>query len=501
MRRRPYRAAAWIKASCALTFALAAPILAAAPASAHPLGNFTVNHYNGITVRPDRIDDLSVVDSAEIPTLQAQAGRDASPAGVARSCTEVASHVAVTVDGHRVKWVVTSSALIFPPGAAGLPTSRLTCALTTAFTAGKSVAVVDDQDPDRIGWQEITAIGVGVHLTDSTVPTQTISDELRHYPNDLLASPLGVRDASFTIGSGGNAALSAPAGFVVSGAGPASRALEKLNTEVDSLIGVRHLTVGVAALAILLSVVLGASHAALPGHGKTVMAAYMAGRGGGIRDAVIVGATVTATHTSGVIVLGLLLSASAGLAGESLLAVLGVVSGLLIVSIGAGLLRTAWRGRTAHHHGHSHGHSHSHHHDHGGAHDHHPHHHHEHDDDRSSQPDRAPRRAGRRALIGMGVAGGLVPSPSALVVLLGAVALGRTVLGIILVLAYGLGMAATLTAAGLALVMLGHRMRRERHARFATATAWLSRSAPVATAGLVLVVGLGLTARSLAGAA
>ena len=101
----------------------------------------------------------------------------------------------------------------------------------------------------------------------------------------------------------------------------------------------------------------------------------------------------------------------------------------------------------------------------------------------------------------MGVAGGLVPSPSALVVLLGAVALGRTVLGIALVVAYGLGMAATLTAAGLALVTLGHRMRPHRHARFATAAALLSRSAPVATAALVLVVGLGLTLKSLAGVA
>ena len=101
----------------------------------------------------------------------------------------------------------------------------------------------------------------------------------------------------------------------------------------------------------------------------------------------------------------------------------------------------------------------------------------------------------------MGVAGGLVPSPSALVVLLGAVALGRTVLGIALVLAYGLGMAATLTAAGVALVKLGHRLRADRHVRFATVTARLSRSAPVATAALVLLVGLGLTLRSLSGLA
>lgn len=485
MMSRAHRFTVWVKAGLALAFALTMPVLAAAPASAHPLGNFTVNHYNGITVRPDRIDDLAVVDSAEIPTLQARATRDTSPDGVARSCADVGSHVAVTVDGHRVTWAVTSSALVFPPGAAGLPTSRLTCTLSAPYSAGKSVAVSDDQDPDRIGWQEITADGVGVQLSGSTVPTRTISDELRHYPNDLLASPLDVRNASFSIGSGRSAAVDAPVGFVVSGAGPASRALQQLNTEVDSLIGERHLTVGVAALAIVLSVVLGASHAALPGHGKTVMAAYMAGRGGGIRDAVVVGATVTATHTSGVIVLGLLLSASAGLAGENLLAWLGVISGLLIASIGAGLLRTAWRSRAGHKHDDSHAHGHSHTAD---------HHHH-------GLAAHAPHRPRRRALIGMGIAGGLVPSPSALVVLLGAVALGRTALGIALVLAYGLGMAATLTAAGLALVKLGHRMRPGRHVRFATAIGWLSRSAPVATASLVLLVGLGLTLRSLSGAA
>lgn len=102
----------------------------------------------------------------------------------------------------------------------------------------------------------------------------------------------------------------------------------------------------------------------------------------------------------------------------------------------------------------------------------------------------------------MGVAGGLVPSPSALVVLLGAIALGRTAFGVLLVLAYGLGMAATLTLAGLLLVRL--RDRVEAGLKAAAADRWkrvrsLARYAPVGTSALVLAVGLGLTARAAMG--
>jgi nickel/cobalt transporter (NicO) family protein len=209
------------------------------------------------------------------------------------------------------------------------------------------------------------------------------------------------------------------------------------------------------------SVLLGATHAALPGHGKTVMAAYIAGKRGNVRDAVLVGTTVTVTHTAGVLALGLALSVSSSLAGDRIEGELGVVSGLLVVAVGIGLLKTAW-----HRHGHDHDHSHQHEHR---------------------------RRAG---LLGMGVAGGLVPSPSALVVLLGAVALGRTAFGVLLVLFYGIGMAATLTAAGLLAVRLTERWsvrlaRQRLMPRLAGAT-------PVVTAGLVVAVGLGLAVRSLA---
>jgi ABC-type nickel/cobalt efflux system permease component RcnA len=269
----------------------------------------------------------------------------------------------------------------------------------------------------------------------------------------------------------------------IPGAGPIARLVERLNRFFTSLAGARHLTLGVGLLAVLVSLLLGASHAALPGHGKTVMAAYLARKGsdgvrGSTRDAVVVGATVTVTHTLGVLVLGLALSLSSSLAGESVTKDLGVISGALVALIGAGLLVTALlRRRLPEHQEHGHDH-HQHAHD-----DHHHEHTHVHG-------------RGRLGLVGMGVAGGLVPSPSALVVLLGAMALGRTWFGISLVFCYGIGMAATLTAAGILLVRVSDRWAGRVARRLGSQH--LAGAAPVMTAGLVLVVGLGLATRSLA---
>jgi len=264
-----------------------------------------------------------------------------------------------------------------------------------------------------------------------------------------------------------------------------------------ALAGTSDLTPLVSVLAVLLSLVLGASHAILPGHGKTVMAAYLAGMRGSARDAGVVGATVTITHTAGVLALGLAVTVSSAVAGEAVLRWLGVISGLLVAGIGAAMVRGALRATAraavppagewtispiergkwsihpvgvsgAHRHGHRHGHGHGH-------------------------------GYGRVGLEGLGVAGGLVPSPSALVVLLGAVALGRTWFGMLLVLGYGLGMAATLTAAGLLFVRLRDRLERLAANRLGQRLSRATAALPMVTAGLVLAVGLGLAARAAIG--
>lgn len=501
---------------------LAVPLALASPAGAHPLGNFTVSHYDGLLLTPDRLSVTSVVDSAEIPTQQTRPVIDSDDDGelsaqelasdaVAR-CAEVRDATVVSVDGAGLALTVDSAAQDVVPGAAALDTLRLVCEMSgpADLTEPAVVDFAQNHRTDRIGWREITARGDGVAILDPPVPATSVSDELRAYPEDLLLDPLDVRSVRLLTQPGTAAAAT---GTSEDGGGatrnPLSRLVEAGDARLEAYVGSARLTPVVGLLAVVLSGLLGAGHAMLPGHGKTVMAAYLAGRRGRRRDAVLVGTTVTLTHTVGVLVLGLVLTVASSLAGEEVLRYLGVVSGLLVVVVGAFLLRDALRERRParadpmaltrvgpsvdgavsagdhepphdhqHHHNHGHHHGDVHGHDHGPGHDH--------------------IGFSRRSLIGIGVAGGLVPSPSALVVLLGAIALGRTVFGVLLVLAYGVGMAGVLTAVGLLLVHGRARLDRlgpggDRDGVIRTVRSQL----PVVTAGLVLLVGLSLVIRSL----
>jgi nickel/cobalt exporter len=225
---------------------------------------------------------------------------------------------------------------------------------------------------------------------------------------------------------------------------------------------------------VLLAMVLGAGHALAPGHGKTLMALYLTGRRGSLRDALVVGASVTVTHTVGVFLLAVLLSVSALAAPEALYAWLGPVHGALVVAIGAALLIRRWRPDPDHRHHHSHGHEHGHAHGHG-----------------------HPRRR-LAGLVGFGVVGGLLPSPSALLVLIGAQALGRTGYGVALVLAYGLGMAACLSSVGW-LAARGGRMLEAPRSRRHPVLVWTGRRLPALAATMIICSGVFLVARSLAG--
>ena len=461
--------------------------LPARPASAqpaHPLGNFSVNQAIRLDLYPDRVAVTAIVDLAELPTLQERPAVDTTGDGAVsapesaayntRVCDAMAEAVALRVDGHRVHWSVRPAGFAYRPGSAGLRTSRVSCAFTAAadLTRPATVDLVNGYRADRIGWREITAAGHGVHLVHPPVPVRSITNSLRSYPADLLGSPLDQRSARLQVEPGDGPAAGAT--IRVSGGDPVSRWVAQADRALERLVG-GHLTPFVGALAVLLALMLGAAHAALPGHGKTVMAAYIAGRRGRRRDALTVGSIVTLTHTGGVLVLGLLLTATAGLAGEVVLSWLGIASGILVAAVGVAMLAGVLRRRTSvHHHGHSHEHPHD---DHG-----HPHPH-------PSRP------VGRLSLVGMGIAGGLVPSPSALIVLLGAVGLGRTAFGVLLVLAYGVGMAAMLTAAGLVLV----RIRDRWASRPRRTLARLAALAPTGTAALVLCVGLGLAGRAALG--
>ncbi|MCX4751639.1 high frequency lysogenization protein HflD [Kitasatospora sp. NBC_01287] len=521
----PAVTAGWLLPAPA-TAAPAAPAHLAAPA--HPLGNFSINHYTGFTLAADRIEVLAVTDTAEIPTLQdrpkvqqhANGATDqaAQAAWAADQCAQTAQRLRVTAadDGPALAWTVDGRSFTYLPGAAGLQTSRLECRLSAPLhldPRGTTLRVATGVEPGRVGWNEITARGDGARLTRSDVPDSSVTQELRNYPRDLLENPSGVTTARFTAVPGGDGAASALAGAASGAARPTgpNAWLASLSGQLTDLGAAHRLTLPIGLLAVLLSVVLGAGHALLPGHGKTVMAAYLAGKRGTTRDALTVGATVTATHTAGVLVMGLCLTGFAAFAGDVVLGWLGALSGALVALIGAGLLLEAVRRHrarpAAHDHDRAHdpAHHHDHPHPHPHPHSHHDHHDHDHQHSHSHGPGRhhhhrpAPdaRPLSRRGLVGMGIAGGLVPSPSALVVLLGAVALGRTLFGAGLVLAYGLGMAGTLTAVGLLFVRLGDRLAS---AGDRPLVRWLRRLSPYSgllTAVLVLVVGLGLLIRSL----
>ncbi|MER5864970.1 nickel transporter [Kitasatospora sp. NPDC002040] len=486
----------------------AVALLALAPvsAAAHPLGNFSVNRYDGLRLLPDRIVDTVVVDTAEIPTAQDRTAADRNRDGTVdaeeaalragQRCAELAGAVRAVADGRELAWQPVSSGLSHRPGAAGLATARLGCELVAAVDLTRPVRISfhSGADRERLGWKEITAVGEGVALRAASVPRESSSDALDSYPAGSAEQPLGVVTAE--ISADGPAAASRSGER--RGVPPLAvglPALGGIEQRLASLTTARDLTVPVGLAAIALALLLGAGHAALPGHAKLAVAACLTGttgprRGGGVRAALAVGATVTVTHTAGVLVVGLALTASTALVGDRLLSRLGLLGGALVAVIGALLVRTAvrtLRGRADHGGGapdHDHGHHEHHGHDHGGHHDHgHGH-----------------RHGGPHlpSLLGVGLAGGLVPSPSALVILLGAVALGRTSFGVLLVLGYGLGMALALTAAGLLLSGGGTRLAGLTTRRIPA----LRRLVPygsLLTALVVLAVGLGLALRGAVG--
>ena len=460
-----------------------AALVPAIAASAHPLGNLTVNAALDVVVRPDRTDALYVLDLAELPAVQARqqfATAGGPDAWAEQRCARLAG--GVTIDG-RVPVPVAAPLLSFPPGQGGLDTLRLECALRVdGRTTTGTVDVVDTNDADRIGWREVVVRGDGVTLTATDVPSVSPSALLTAYPAGAPASR--TLAAHVTVREGGGAA--AVSSSRAQAARPQTRGADGLTRRMNALVGDRHLTVPLAALAMALAAVLGGLHSLAPGHGKTLMAAtVVARRGGAARQVMTIGATVAATHTTGVLVLGIAIWTSQAVAPDRVLPWLAVASGGLLVLTGATLAVRRLRNGPGHHHHGASGHTHDDHHDHD-----HPHHDHDHNHDHHGS---AP--LSRRWLVAMGFAGGMVPTPSALVVLLGAAALGRTWFGVVLVAVYGIGMATTLVAAGVALVRLQGWLERHWFG-----TRWLSvtmRVAPLATAAALIAGGTTLAVRSL----
>jgi ABC-type nickel/cobalt efflux system permease component RcnA len=493
---------------------------------AHPLGNFSVNQYARLEVGGERLRVRYVVDMAEIPTLQVlqQLGANANGAisntalrlYLEKAAVEYAAGLRLTLEGVHVPLELVSKNIEQRPGAGGLTTMRIECDLAAALPAGGSTRRLrfeNNNHADRIGWREVFVTPTpGVSVFDSSAFGNGVTDELNAYPEDRLAAPLEERAAEFSFTLG---ALPVGARPLITRDGRSAAAARDRFTE---LIAVPDLTTGVALLGLLVASALGGLHAFSPGHGKTVVGAYLVGSRGTAKHAAFLGLTVTATHTSSVFALGLVtLFASQYVLPEKLFPALSLASGVIILALGLSLFVTRLRsalGNPQHTHqdhhdahvdSHDLGHSHSHEPDHLHQQEHEhalPNHHdglvHSHGGREHSHlpPGSDGSPVTWRNLLALGVSGGLLPCPSALVVLLSAIYLHRVGYGLLLIVAFSLGLASVLTGIGLAFVFAGRWLQRTTGERRVAAS--LVRVVPVLSAFVIACVGALLCYEALA---
>ena len=427
--------------------AVAGAFLAPGAPAAHPLGNFTVNRFSAVELSGRDVYVHYVLDLAEIPTYQ-EGERVRSPGFP----SALAGGLVLELDGTRTVLVLVKHKLSTTLGAGGLPTLRFE-AVYRAHPPAQGTALVfhDTNFANRVGWREVVVrAGRGASIRSSSVPSTSESHELRAYPKNLLKSPLDVTFARARVELG-------PSPGVTPSLGGAP-VPERTTGGFASLVARGELGAGVILMSLLIAAFWGAAHALTPGHGKAIVAGYLVGSRGKPRHAVLLGGIVTVTHTAGVFALGLVtLLLSQFVVPERLYPWLTVGSGLLVVAVGGSVFWSRWRHRRAHRHDHDH-HSHA--------------------------PD-------TRGLLGIGVAAGLLPCPSALVVLLSAISLHRVGFGLALIVAFSLGLAATITSIGLLAVFA-----RRAFGRLAL-DGPLVRALPAVSALVILAVGIGITVNAL----
>ncbi len=446
-------------------------LLVPALALAHPLGNFTVNTSAEVVLSPGAVRVEYVLDMAEIPTVQAMPELDADGDGTVSDAEgsawatarapELLAGLMLTIDGRPVALAGTAAHVELLPGQGGLHILRLEATFSGEAPDAGALVLRDANFMDRIGWHEVTATGTnGVTVRGSSVPAVSSSDRLRSYPADLLSSPLDVREAHLRFAPGASTAVAAEGG----GGGS-----ERPGVTGGAFADLVERTGPVMLFALVLAFGFGALHALGPGHGKTLMGAYLVGAGGRARTAVAVGGAVAVMHSASVLALGVVvMSATRVFAPERVYPWLGLASGVIALGLGVTLLVArlgAWGDHGA---GHVHGPA-THEHPHGHVH----------------EVLGAPVLS-RKGLVALAVAGGILPSPTALIVLLASVALHRVAYGLALIGAFSLGLAAALVGVGVLALRARHVVERRMSGRFA-------RLVPVASAAAIAVVGIVLT--------
>jgi len=502
---------------------------------AHPMGNFSVNHYSKISVESDGIRISYIIDLAEIPTYQelqqgnvtADVADPAVTRYIASRGAELGRGLSLQVDGKRLALQLVSSQVIFPPGAGGLPTMKMGFVYRAPYPSDRtsgSLQYADDNFPGHAGWKEIVAVASpAAGFISSSVPQTDRSAGLTNYPTDLLNSPPQQLSAAIQFHypialEKTSAAKAAPSTPLRSGS-TVARSQKTFHSHADhdttarpaqlpqvtvatptatpeplhlqanqqatprsaftELITTRRLSLWFLITAAFIAFGLGALHALEPGHGKTIVAAYLVGSRGTARHALVLGLIVTASHTAGVFALGAItLYASRYIVPEQLYPWLGVFSGLTIAGLGGYMFLRRWSGLDldhSHTSGQLHGHWFS----------------SSKQSAVSPEPAAPARPVSLYQLFALGITGGIIPCPAALVVLLSAFALHRIGLGFFLIIAFSLGLAGVLISFGM-LMVYGRRFMARLQVNGPLTTRWL----PVASAAFMTVLGAGIAVRA-----
>jgi ABC-type nickel/cobalt efflux system permease component RcnA len=494
------------------------------------LGNFTINQYCGLRVGSKSVDVHYVVVFGQLPALRELHLADADGDGVTsqternmyvgKLAPSFAEGLELKVDGatvpvHATHW---TSSLPAEQGGFSLRVDVDFSAELPASAAGgdRGVQFTNNNYAGRLGWHEIVVTSApDLAVFDTNAYNTSLTEALTQALQALPASgPLDERTVHFTVGRtapssavllAGRSAADGSSSEATSlrnkvAEAPRSTWIERRTRGLVEAISVPLLTPGIAVLALLGALLLGAVHALSPGHGKTVVGAYLIGSRGTPRHALFLGLTVTMTHTMGVFALGFAtLYASRFIVPERLIPILSLLSAVLVLGMGLALL--VQRGRAAREalsragpargfqrveptapsaprglifapaiqyadptlHSHGGGPLHSH-----------------------LPPGAAGDKITWRSLLALGISGGLLPCPSAMVLLLAAVALNKTAYGMFLVLAFSIGLAITLTLVGLAFLCARHRF-----AKPSSGTRWL-HLLPALSALTITVLGIAL---------
>jgi ABC-type nickel/cobalt efflux system permease component RcnA len=512
-------------------------LLLAAAAGAHPLGNLSVNHLVRLEPGARGVAVDYMLDLGEMPVFELMQRWGVDRAGLRAAAPahagEWISGLSFRENGAALQPELKASEFEAADSPGDLATMRATLHLFVPAKGGR-FEFADRNHDARSGWREILIVPApGAEIARASNGGADTSSQLRDIPEDR--PPLNQRAAWMEWRPApGLAAQTVPPVIVpslpVPIGGPPTRELPRARPSataanpagnsrtgaISDILRRKNISVPVFITLLALAFWFGALHALEPGHGKTMVAAYLVGARGTPKHAALLGASVTFTHTASVFLLGLAtLFVSRFVMPDRISRVLGVASGISILWIGAMLL---WRRmRTlrasapdhghAHDHHHPHDHPHPHDHDHHHAHDHAHDHAHVHDHDHAGQHSHgAPTHThdghththapegdiSVRSLIALGASGGLVPCPSALILLLTAISLGRTGLGLVLLCAFSAGLAIVLTATGMA-VLYAKRLIPERR----RSNPAVVRYVPVFSAAVIVIIGAVMTGVSL----